>query len=259
MAEENKLEVLVNKDAVKKRFNEVLGKRAAGFISSIISAVRASKQLQMCEPQSILAAAAVAASLQLPINSNLGFAHIVPYGGKAQFQMGWRGFVQLALRTGQYETINSTEVYEGEIKKIDRITGDIEIDESLRKSDKIIGYVAYFRLTNGFRKYFYMTVDEVTKHAKKYSKSYSNSAGQWQLNFHGMALKTVLKLLLSKFGILSIELERAVQADQAIINAKESASDDVDLSFDDNPENVIEADIKPEIEMTKALNQNEQK
>lgn len=212
------LEVLLNKDNVKKRFEEILGKKAAGFMSSIISATKANPRLRSANPNSVLSSAVVAATLDLPINQNLGFAHIVPYGGEAQFQMGWKGFVQLAIRTNQYRSMNAAAVYEGELKEYNRITGEIEFDLAGRKSNKVIGYVAFFRLINGFEKYFYMTLEEVTAHGKRYSKSFST--GNWQTNFEPMALKTVIKLLLSKWGILSIEMQTAMEADQAIVNAR---------------------------------------
>lgn len=217
IVKQDSLKVILDNSSVKARFQEVLGKKSAGFISSILSAVNASKNLQTVEPKSIVSAAMMAATLDLPINSNLGFAHIVPYGNVAQFQMGWKGFVQLAIRTGQYRTMNAAEIYEGELIHWNRVTGIIDVDTSAKKSDTVIGYVAFFRLNNGFEKYIYMTTEEVKKHAKQYSKSYSNPKGQWVLNFNAMALKTVIKMLLSKYGILSIEMQQAIQSDQGVI------------------------------------------
>ena len=231
------LEVLLNKDNIKKRFEEILGKKAAGFMSSIISATKTNQKLRAANPNSILSSAVIAATLDLPINQNLGFAHIVPYGGEAQFQMGWKGFVQLAIRTGQYKTMNAAAVYEGEIKEYNRITGEIEFDLKAQKSNKVIGYVAFFRLINGFEKYFYMTLEEVTAHGQRYSKSFST--GNWKTNFEPMALKTVIKLLLSKYGILSIDMQRAMEADQAVVNAR---GDGFEFDYKDAPpEPVVEA------------------
>ena len=211
------LSALLQSGTIKKRFEDVLGQKAAGFISSIMSAVSSNKKLSEANPLSVVSAAAIAASLDLPINPNLGFAHIVPYGGNAQFQMGWRGYVQLAMRTGQYKLVNVEKVYEGELVKHDRFTGEMIFDESKKDSDKIAGYVAFFRLLNGFEKYFYMTTEEIQQHGKKYSKSYAHSDGRWKLDFEAMAKKTVLKLLLNRFGILSISMEKAIQADQAVV------------------------------------------
>lgn len=216
------LQGLLDRDEVKSRFKEMLGQKSAGFTSSILSAVNTNPALKDADPMSVVAAAAIAASLDLPINPNLGFAHIVPYkdrNGKsiAQFQMGWKGFVQLGLRTGQYENIHAAAVYEGELANYDRFTGEVTFNPDGRTSDKIVGYVAYFKLLNGFKKWHWMTVEEVMAHGKKYSKSFSKETSQWKQNPDAMALKTVIKLLLSKFGILSIGMEKAIQADQAII------------------------------------------
>jgi recombination protein RecT len=212
------LEGLLKGDNIRKRFDEMLGKKSAGFVSSILSAVSSNKSLKDADPMSIISAAAIAATLDLPINPSLGFAHIVPYGKQAQFQMGWRGYVQLAQRTAQYATINCTKVYDGELVEHNHFTGDMKFDQSKKQSDKVIGYVAYFRLLNGFEKWFYMTMEEAQDHGKKYSKSYSHANGRWKNDFDSMALKTVIKLLLSKYGILSIGMETAIQADQAVIS-----------------------------------------
>jgi len=234
---------------VKKRFEELLKDKAPGFISSILSVVNANPMLRTADPKSIISAASIAASMDLPINSNLGFAHIVPYrdhGGQAiaQFQMGWKGFVQLAIRTGLYKTINATEIYEGELVSYDRLSGDTTIDETQRKSDKIVGYIAYIKLMPGFEKTLYMTVDQVRRHAQKYSKSYSKPGTPWQVNFDAMALKTVVKLLLSKWGVLSVEMQKALQVDQGVAVVDAGGEK---LAFMDNPdENAIEAEAVAE-------------
>jgi len=217
---------ILSQEVVKARFNEILGKNANAFMSSIISATKSNPTLSECEPNSVISSAVVAATLNLPIQSNLGFAHIVPYNQKdkngemskvAQFQMGYKGFIQLALRTGQYKNINASEVYEGELVNFDRITGEVELDTKKKRSEKVIGYVAYFKLLNGFEKMFYLTKEQVQNHGSKYSKSYSNKYGRWQQDFDSMALKTVIKLLLSKYGILSVDMQTAITVDQAII------------------------------------------
>jgi len=213
---------LMNEDTVKKRFQELLGQKANGFISSVIGAVKNNSMLQNGEPQSILSAAVVAATLDLPIDPNLGFAAIVPYKDKtgkivAQFQMMYKGFVQLAQRSGQYKTINACEIYDGEIESFNRITGDIFFNTSNKKSDKIIGYAAYFRLVNGFEKTLYMSSEDINKHGKRFSQTFKKGFGLWIDDFDSMALKTVLKRLLSKYGILSIDMQNAVKFDQGII------------------------------------------
>lgn len=181
------LKTLLGRDEVKNRFQEIMGKKAPGFISSILSLTNGNAQLQKAEPHSILNAAVVAATLDLPINPNLGFAAIVPYKNTAQFQLQYKGLVQLAMRSGQYKTINVSEVYEGEIKNVNRFTGDYEFGE--RTSDMVVGYMAYFKLVNGFEKYSYMTVDEIKEHAARYSKTYQRGDGVWKDNFDAMAKK----------------------------------------------------------------------
>ena len=233
------LSVLLRQDSIKKRFEEVLGKKAPGFMSSIISATNANKELKKADPLSIVSAAAVAAALDLPINPSLGFAHIVPYKRDgvaiAQFQMGYRGFIQLGMRSGQYKTINACAVYEGELVASNRFTGEMTFDETRRTSDKIIGYVAYFKLINGFEKWLYMTVEEAKAHGKRYSKSFNIASGRWQQDFDAMALKTVLKMLMSKYGILSVDMQTAVLADQAIVKK------DGEYEYPDN--DVVDAEI----------------
>lgn len=207
----------VSSDEIKKRFSEVLGKKAPTFLGSIVSLVSSNTNFNGVDPNTVMSSALVAATMDLPINPNLGFAHIIPYGGKAQFQMGYKGFVQLALRTGQYQTINATEIYEGELVRRNRLTGEVVIDEDKRTGETVIGYASFFKLLNGFEKTLYMTLDEVKAHGKKYSKSFNNSNAPWKTDFDGMAKKTVIKLLLSKFGILSVEMQRALEVDQAVL------------------------------------------
>ena len=228
--EQPTLQQLLNSAGIKRRFEELLDQSAASFISSILTIVRGNSKLQECSPNSILSAAGIAAALKLPINPSLGFAHIVPYkskgGVQAQFQLGYRGYVQLAMRSGQYRTINSGAVREGQIKEIDFETGEIIRGEKI--SDEIVGYVAYMELINGFRKSLYMTVEELQQHAERYSQSYAydlrsgRQSSVWTTNFDAMAKKTVLKKLLGTFGIISIDqqsiaMATALQADQAVI------------------------------------------
>lgn len=217
------IESLCSRLDVKKRFGEILGKKSAGFVSSIVAAVKANSKLQVADPRSVLASAVMAATLDLPINSNLGFAYIVPYKGNAQFQMGYKGFIQLSIRSSQYQTMNASDVYEDELEDWNPITGEFKLTDrktwrqrDAGETDKIVGYVAFFRLINGFEKFLFMTKDQIRRHGKRYSKSFDSENGQWRLNFSAMALKTVLKLLLSKWGILSIELQKAIEVDQAV-------------------------------------------
>ena len=220
---------LLDIDVYKKRINEIMGKKAAPFMASIVN-VSNLPSLKDSDPNSIISSAIVAATLDLPIDQNLGFAYIVPYntkeGKKAQFQMGYRGYIQLAMRTGQYKTINAIEIYKGEIKRVNRLTGEMEFndDEDLIDRDTVVGYMAYFKLLNGFEKTLYMTKEEMERHAKKYSQSYSSQkkwvvdSSLWSTDFDGMAIKTVIKRLLSKYGILSVEMQNAITNDQAVMN-----------------------------------------
>jgi len=210
------------KDAnVQLRISELLQSRASQFTTSLLSAINSNQILAECKPETVVNAALTAASMDLPINPNLGFAYIIPYKNKgvyeAQFQMGYKGFIQLAQRSGQYQTIGSAVVLEGQLVGEDPLRGHT-FDWKAKKSDKVIGYVALFVLLNGFEKSLYMTAEEMEEHGKKYSQSYKKNFGMWADDFETMALKTVLKLLLSKFGILSTELQKAIQYDQAIVS-----------------------------------------
>lgn len=231
-------------DSVKNRFNEVLGQKSSQYMASIVNVVSGSEQLQKCEAKTILSAAFVAASYDLPIDSNLGFSAIVPYYDgknkvyKAQFQMMYKGFVQLAIRSGSYENMNVSEVYEDEIVSYNPITGELELvtDFSkcqLRKNgnrEKIAGYYAWFKLLTGFRKELYMTVEECRNHAIQYSASYRKdlekgwTSSKWSTDFDAMAKKTVLKLLLSRWGMLSIEMQKAIQDDQKVYDDNENGT-----------------------------------
>lgn len=216
--------------AFKKKFEEMLGKKAAGFISSIIAVTNSSNYLMKADPATVIGAAAQAAMLDLPINQSLGFAYIVPYKGTAQFQLGYKGYIQLAQRSGQYVDIGAKTVYEGELEYENRLLDKFRFGE--RTSDKVIGYLAYFRLTNGFEKMLYMTIDEAQAYAKKYSQNYKGGTDKWGLaDFNVMAEKTVLKRLLSKYGPLSIE---SIQMSQALANDGGVISMNHDGDFDVN-------------------------
>ena len=244
---------LLCKDDFKKRFEDILGKKAAGFISSVIN-IASGKSLEGVDSNSVVASAVVAATLDLPIDPNLGFAYIVPFNDNknkrkvAQFQIGYKGFIQLAMRSGQYKTINATEVYDHEIKHVNRLTGEIEFNESPEPSTKVVGYVAYFRLINGFEKALYMSREQLEAHGKKYSQSYKSKqdwvvkTSLWTTDFDIMATKTVIKQLISKYGPLSIEMQTAIATDQAVINNKVVNGEDIsgNIEYPDNPNNDFE-------------------
>ena len=219
--QESQVVVLLKKDNVQKRFADLLGSRAPQFISSLLQVVKGSDLLLKADPESIMNAAATAAMLNLPINQSLGLAWIVPYKGKGQFQMGWKGFVQLAMRTGQYEKLNVVEVYENQFTSFNVLTEELIADFLKDPEGKVVGYVGYFRLKTGFVKTVYWSRKKVDVHAKKYSQSYKKGFGVWadgEDGFTAMAKKTVLKLMLSQWGIMTIEMQTAQVADQGILD-----------------------------------------
>ena len=188
-------------------------------MSSVLSLANSNPELQKCDPIKLYNVCLMSAAIKLPFNQNLGQAYIVAYKGEPQLQIGWKGFVQLAQRSGQFKTINCTDVREGEIKKNDRLTGEIEFEwienEAERQKAPIIGYVAFFELLNGFRKMLYMTKAELDAHAKRYSQTYKKGYGVWKDNFNAMAQKTVIKLILNKYAPLSVDMQKAIELDQA--------------------------------------------
>lgn len=226
------LKGMLESPAYKKKFEEMLGKKAAGFMSSIIAVTNNNNYLMKADPATVIGAAAQAAMLDLPINQSLGFAYIVPYKDAAQFQLGYKGYIQLAQRSGQYVDIGAKTVYEGELEYENRLLDKFKFGN--RTGDKVIGYLAYFRLTNGFEKMLFMTLDEMQAHAKKYSQNYKGGTDKWGLaDFNVMAEKTVLKRLLSKFGPLSIEsvqMSQALSNDGGVISMNKDGDFDVDFS-----------------------------
>lgn len=213
---------LVKSDVIIKSAERTLGKRGQQFLTSVLALANSDENIAKCEPYSTYNACLTAATLNLPVNKNLGFAHIVPYKNnkkglmEAQFQMGWKGFVQLAMRSGEFKTIGVREVKENELSGLDEFTGEPIFKFQLGSQAKVIGYMAYFRLNNGFEKAFYMTTDELKAHAKRYSQSYKKGYGVWVDNFEAMSQKTVLKLLLSKFAPLSTDMITAIEEDQKV-------------------------------------------
>ncbi|MEK9207692.1 MAG: recombinase RecT [Patescibacteria group bacterium] len=236
----NSIVEYMGQEAVSKNIQETLGKKTPQFIASVTSLVNANEVLRNAEKKSVMLACLTAAALDLPINQNLGFAYIIPYKNKkgdvvAQFQMGWKGFVQLAMRSGQFETINVSDVRAGEIgdESRNRLTGEIiftwEKDEKKRAMLPVIGFVAYMRLINGFKKMLYMTSQELDKHGNRYSQSMKKGYGLWKDDFDAMASKTVIKLLLSKYAPMTVEMQRATLADQAVVG-----DNDYDHEYVDN-------------------------
>ena len=243
------LKAMLNEESVKEQFTNALGKHRDVFIASVVDLYTSDKKLQQCKPADIIKQALAAASMQLPINRALGFAYIVPYNNTVKsvdkdgrdvwtkvmtptFVPGYKGYIQLAMRTGQYKFLNADFVYDGEDIRNNRLTGELSLDGE-RKSDKVVGYFCYFELLNGFKKTLYMSVEEMAKYAKRYAPSLGKGTtvealiklanedpkGKqvgWTGNFNDMALKTVIRRLLSKYGYLSVEMQGAIANDMAV-------------------------------------------
>lgn len=245
---------LLSSENIKKRLHEILGKKASTFSTSIMQIIKSNDMLAAAEPNSVVGAAMTAATLDLPLNNSIGFAYIIPFNTKnpdgsksvkASFQIGYKGFIQLAQRSGQFKTINVSEVKEGEIASRDRMTGEIEFNwiqnDSDRLSRKTVGYLGYFSLLNGFEKTMFMSIDELNAHGAKFSKTFNQSFGLWKKDFDSMASKTVIKLLLSKYAPLSIDMQTAVVTDQAAFNDIENPDD---ISYIDNEETKVDPDLE---------------
>ena len=243
----NTVKGLMENPSIKKRFEGVLKEKAPQYMSSIVNLVNSDTNLQKCDGMSVIASCMVAATMDLPVDKNLGYAWVVPYGSRAQFQMGYKGYIQLALRTGQYKAINVVEIREGELVSWNPLTEEIEVDFSKRESDAVIGYAGYFKLINGFEKTVFWTKEEVNNHANKFSKTVNSKNSVWKSNFDAMAKKTVLRNLLSKWGILSIEMQKAYTADEGLINKE--FMDDVE-NLQSNVDDVQEYDDVVDVNYT---------
>jgi recombination protein RecT len=244
---------------VAKYVEDILGSRKGQFIATCTSLVNTNNKLQSCDKQTVLMAAIKAVSLNLPIEPSLGYAYVIPYGDQAQFQISYKGIIQLALRTGNYSGINSMEVRKGEFVGRDDL-GDPVIrwlPEDERLKLPVTGYMAVFKTTSGFTKKDYWTIQQVENHAerfsqgykafKKYGKSQStaksgNLTNPWESDFDGMAKKTVLKNLLSKYGELSVEMQTAIRADQAVIKISDDGVEE--MVYVDNPKDVTPSEEK---------------
>lgn len=222
---------LMHSPAVVGKLNEVWSspQMANSFMSSVISVANGNPQLRKAEPMSIIGAAMVAATMQLQVIPTLGQCYIIPYGSKAQFQVGYLGLLQLCQRSGQFKKILAAPVHEGEYISGDEFDEDYVFDKKQRKSDKIVGYMAKFELLNGFTKVAYWDVDRVKAHATKFSQAYrSGYTSPWKSDFDAMAQKTVLKSIL-KYAPKSIEMQNAVTFDQAVVNVNSSDIQDLDI------------------------------
>ena len=249
-------------DAVKEQINKVVGsKNGTRFISSIVSAVNNNKELQTCSNASILSAALLGESLNLSPSPQLGQYYLVPFNNKdgkvAQFQLGYKGYIQLAIRSGQYKKINVLAIKEGELVRYDPLNEEIEVnlidDEEEREKAATIGYYAMFEYTNGFKKAMYWSRAKMEAHALKYSAGYAADKRKhtqytfWSKDFDGMAYKTMLRQLISKWGIMSIDLVTAIDADMAIVNEDGSKSyveveEEVNNYAENEPEKIIDGE-----------------
>lgn len=235
------LSAYLTKDAVRDQINKVVGgKDGQRFISAIVSATNTTPALQECTNQSILSAALLGESLKLSPSPQLGHYYLVPFNDKekgkvAQFQLGYKGYVQLAIRSGQYKKMNVMAIKEGELEYFDPLNEDIKINLKIDDWDEreklpTIGYYAFFELTNGFRKAMYWSKAQMECHALKYSQGYKKDLEKgwnytfWSKDFDGMAYKTMLRQLISRWGIMSIEMQTAFEGDMAVINDDGSKS-----------------------------------
>lgn len=240
-------QVLMN-PKTKNYLSEMLGRKSDQYVNNIAALVGNDKKLQECEPMSVIMAGIKATALDLPLDNNLGFAYVIPFKDRknnttlAQFQLSYKGFIQLAMRSGAFKTINTTDVKEGEIISTDFLSGENvykRLPEEQRLKTKTIGYVAYFKLLSGFEKSLYMSVEEIKAHAKQYSQTYKQGFGIWVDNFEQMALKTPLKRLLSKYAPMSVEMKNAIMADQTI-----RRDIDAEDEFADNEKEPTEREIE---------------
>ena len=210
---------MLDGEGLRKRFDDLLGKRSAQFVSSIVTLINADENMQKAfyeAPMSVIQAGLKAASFDLPVDQNLGYAYIVPFKNKgkmtATFILGWKGMHQLAIRTGAYKTINVVDIREGELKSYNRLTEEIDIDfiedENERETKKVIGYVGYYRLVNGAEKTIYMSVEQIVNHEKKFRKGDYMGKG-WRDDWDAMARKTVYRKLIGKWGVMSIEYQNS--------------------------------------------------
>ena len=262
-------EAAVKSDFIDKQLSSALAENKGAFVSSLIELYTGDKSLQSCNPKLVALEAVKAASLNLPINKALGFAYIVVYNNNIKqrdpqtgrdvwvkvptptFVLGYKGFIQLASRTGQYRTINATPVYEGELKRQDRLTGAIDISGT-KTSDKIIGYAGYIEYLNGFSKAEYVSVVDMAKHALKYSPSIPKATKLedlialankepeakkvgWLGNFNDMAVKTLIRRLISKYGYMSVQMQRAltIEADNEIITTAADRNEQIEATAEE--------------------------
>lgn len=234
------LRELFNNPIIKTKIEQLVGKNSATFATSVMQIANSNTMLRTADPTSIFNAACMAATLNLPLQNGLGFAYIVPFKNnkekktEAQFQIGYKGFIQLAQRSGQFKRLVALPVYKKQLIKKDFINGfEFDWEQEPEGDENPIGYYAYFKLVNDFSAELYMSHDDIVKHAQRYSQTFKKGFGVWHDNFEAMALKTVIKLLLSKQAPLSVEMQQAVLADQAVVKDVENQ----EFNYADNIQN----------------------
>ena len=234
------LRELFNNPIIKTKIEQLVGKNSATFATSVMQIANSNTMLRTADPTSIFNAACMAATLNLPLQNGLGFAYIVPFKNnkerkvEAQFQIGYKGFIQLAQRSGQFKRLVALPVYKNQLLKKDFINGfEFDWEQEPEKDENPIGYYAYFKLVNDFSAELYMSHDDIVKHAQRYSQTFKKGFGVWHDNFEAMALKTVIKLLLSKQAPLSVEMQQAVLADQSVVKDVENQ----EFNYADNIQN----------------------
>lgn len=237
---------LMNTPAMKKKFTDILHEKSDSFMGSLMTLVGGDNYLSQAEPMTIIASALKAATMDLPIDKNLGYAYVVPFNrsekvgnkwvkhNEAQFILGYKGYIQLAQRSGQYKALNALAVYDGQLIVWNPLTEEFTFDYKSKVSDEVIGYVGFFELLNGFKKTVYWTKQEIESHRIKNAKGYDKEklSGAWVDNYDSMAIKTVLRNMLSKWGLLSVEMQSAIASDEKVFRVDENNDliEETDLS-----------------------------
>lgn len=241
----NKLKQVMAAPSVQEQFKNALSENSNLFVASLIDLYASDSYLQQCEPSQVVAEALKAATLKLPINKSLGFAYIVPYKkqGKQipQFQLGYKGMIQLAMRSGIYKYLNADVIYEGEYNGYSKLTGELDLTGQ-KKSEIVVGYFAYVESVNGFKKSIFCTREDMETHAKKYSKAYGRDGSPWNTEFDAMAVKTMLRKLLSKYGLMTVEMADGMHQESDFDEEYKSVANSVTLSSDIDQCGIIDAE-----------------
>ncbi|MFS1069622.1 recombinase RecT [Enterococcus casseliflavus] len=250
---------LMNTPAMKKKFTDILHEKSDSFMGSLMTLVGGDNYLSQAEPMTIIASALKAATMDLPIDKNLGYAYVVPFNrsekvgnkwvkhNEAQFILGYKGYIQLAQRSGQYKALNALAIYDGQLIDWNPLTEEFTFDYKAKVSDEVIGYVGFFELLNGFKKTVYWTKQEIESHRIKNAKGYDKEKlnGAWVDNYDSMAIKTVLRNMLSKWGLLSVEMQSAITSDEKVFRVDENNDliEETDLSdMEPMPQDLKEAE-----------------